>query len=442
MKIIFVYVLLIWLLSSCTLWENNKIASSDTNSLHLQEVASKDGNITQEMRSKYDVVWTFSWGLAKVMLWKKFGYVNLKWEEIIPLEYDLLGDMKLWAIPAFKDTKSWLLSITWSVIIPFQYDFITTKVSDEWMIAVQSGSEYAVFDVSGKRLSDFQVWEFGLSSFFEWGLLKIFRSSYSQGIIYVDSSGVQKKFWEYIVTWWNDWVYEVWNNGLLWFFDKNGNQITPFKYCWGVAEFQSWIRRVCFGDNQKWWFINNQGKEITHLNYDATFNFTNGRWIIEVNRKYWYIDQNWVEVIPPVYEYATDFHNDRAIVKTYNLWVQRCSTDMTSLFGWNCRISRDQYKLEMIDLSGSVISELSYDEVWSFYGNMALVSSGSSIWFIDTSAKLVIPLVYDKDESITYNYDDFNNFSNGFVLLSKNWKRVILYSDWFEKELSKDFGTR
>lgn len=433
MKIIFLNILLIITLTACTLWVKTDVISP---------VTIKSDPVVKELRNKYDVVWTFSWGLAKVMMWKKFGYVNLSWEEVIPVEYDFLWDMKLWAISAFQNNKCWLLSITWSTIIPFQYTSISTEISDDWLIAVESWSTYAIFNAYWNRLSDFQLWSFHWDSF-KWGLLRVSKpNNFTIESIYVDVSGVQKKFWEYIVEWWDDWVYEVWNNDLLWFFDKNWNQITPFKYCWGFAEFQSWVRRVCFGDDQKWWFINNQGKEITDLNYDGAYNFSNERWLIEVNNKYWYIDQTWKEVIPPVYDYASDFHNDRAIVRTYYPWVERCPLDSKSFFSSSCTISRDQYKLELINLSGSVISELSYDEVLPFYGNMALVSSGSNIGFIDTFGHLRIPLIYDKDENMVDSYKQSNNFSNWFVLVAKNWKRVILYSDWFEKELSKDFGTR
>ena len=49
----------------------------------------KNGIVTSK---KYDAVWDFSEGLAKVELNDKYGFINKEGKEIVPCKYDSIDD--------------------------------------------------------------------------------------------------------------------------------------------------------------------------------------------------------------------------------------------------------------------------------------------------------------------------------------------------------------
>ncbi len=129
-----------------------------------------------------------------------------------------------------------------------------------------------------------------------------------------------------------DGIAEVDLNGNYGFIDDEGNEICKPKYDWiddlkddshiyievrlndkyGFIEFVGGIYEICeikydwvenFHDgfakvklNEKWGFINEQGKEICEIKYDMVYCFVNGLLIVKLNGKYGFISEPGKEI--------------------------------------------------------------------------------------------------------------------------------------------------
>ena len=103
--------------------------------------------------AKYDFVYPFTNGVARVYRDYKFGAVNEKGELIIPIEYDYLGEFKKTGTAAATKGSKWgLIDRKNKTLIPFNYLF--AKSGDEGFTTVFEDKGWAHFDPNGKPILD------------------------------------------------------------------------------------------------------------------------------------------------------------------------------------------------------------------------------------------------------------------------------------------------
>lgn len=153
--------------------------------------------------------------------------------------------------------------------------------------------------------------------------------------------------------------------------------------------------------NDRYGFIDEWGKEIVPIIYEAAWNFREGLARVRKNGgKYGFIDKTGKEVVPIEYDDAHDFRNGFALVEKNACW------------GY-------------VDKSGRVVVPIIYDfpdlmGLGQFSPNgIAIVKKNGKYGAVDTSGRLVIPLEYDGFGSL---YLDGDNFHNGLACALKNGK--------------------
>lgn len=119
--------------------------------------------------------------------------------------------------------------------------------------------------------------------------------------------------------------------------------------------------------NNKYGFIDKNGKQVTDIKYDRVGTLTEGLILVELNKKYGYIDGKGKEVIPLIYEDASLFNEGLARVKR-------------------------QDKYGIIDKTGKLIVPYKYDNIFSFKNGRAGVVLDLRYGFIDKKGKEIVPV--------------------------------------------------
>jgi hypothetical protein len=109
-------------------------------------------------------------------------------------------------------------------------------------------------------------------------------------------------------------------NGKYGFVDNTGKEMTPFKYDW-VYEFSEGLGRVQLND--KYGFVDKTGKEVIPLEYDFARKFSEGLAAVKLNGKWGFIDKKGKEVIPFIYSNANVVFNEgraRVQLRLHGKW--------------------------------------------------------------------------------------------------------------------------
>lgn len=225
----------------------------------------------------YDDAFPFSEGLAAIKKDDKWGYINLKGEEvIIPLKYDFAGSFHNGYAIVRQYGKWGYIDMKGNEIIPPEkYDFVGEF--SEGLAIVCLRDKYGFMNKDGQVVVEPKydlVWDF--------------------------TSGKAKVF----------------QNKRFGYIDKKGEEIVPVKYDL-IFDFKNNIALA--KQNTRWSFINSNGNEVKELNYEYIWDCDNlGYYKVFKNDKYGFIDNKGEEIILPKYDYTEDFKNNVSIVKKNN----------------------------------------------------------------------------------------------------------------------------
>ena len=172
-----------------------------------------------------------------------------------------------------------------------------------------------------------------------------------------------------------------------------------YEYTWAFSEDLAWVVL-----NDKWGFIDKNGKEITPLKYDKVEPFRENIARVRLNGRWGYIDKTGKEIVRLIYNDAMDFKGELAAVKSNRKWG-------------------------FIDKNGTVIITFKYDEIFSgFIGGYAGCKLNNKWGFIDNTGKEIIPFEYNaimKIESSGGKFHRAEVYLNGErFYIDKNGNRV------------------
>ena len=168
------------------------------------------------------------------------------------------------------------------------------------------------------------------------------------------------------------------------FINKDGREVIPCKYDW-VNLFLKGLTKVKL--NRKYGYIDRTGREVIPCKYDEINAFSEGLAKVELNNKFGYIDRTGREVIPCKYDWINDFSEGLAQVELND-------------------------KLGIIDKSGKEVIPCKYDSIYDFKDGLSKVSLNGKFGYIDKTGKEICPC----------KYDGIGDFVEGLAPVILNWK--------------------
>ena len=234
----------------------------------------KSGN--EVVPCKYDYVYSFSEGLARVRLDGKEGFIDKSGNEVIPLKYDEAEDFSEGLAVVELDGKYGFIDKNGNEVVPCTYD--RAHDFSEGLAFVGLDGKCGFIDNSGNVVVPLKYDD---------------AKSFSEGLARVCLDGK----WGFI--------------------DKSGKVVIPCKYGW-ADKFSEGRARVCLGGKDG--FIDKSGNEVVPLKYDEAHSFSEGLAVVRLGGKYGFIDKSGNEVIPFKYDQALNFFEGLARVELDGKW--------------------------------------------------------------------------------------------------------------------------
>jgi len=237
-------------------------------------------------RDKYDNVWDFTDGVAKVSVNSKYGFVDKEGNIVIPLKYDNIGSFSE-GLVAVNIGAKYLSGGKWGYMdsrgtttIPISYELAGAFSGGEAFVQMNKET-WGFIDKTG-NISKTLTRGNGVRSF---------------------SSG----------------FYEVKVNNKIGFFSSNGDKILPINYdsfhtdAWGTLISKEGL--ICVMKDGKWGFVNRNNKTVVPFKYDAAVHFQDdGLAAVKLGNFWGYIDTTGHVVIPFQYDDAEYFYKGSAKV--------------------------------------------------------------------------------------------------------------------------------
>lgn len=292
-------------------------------------------NKTIKYFPEYDATYWHEGEIGIAVKNKKYGFINLNGEVIIPLIYDD-------AFPFFKNIASVKIGDEWVYIdkknelikIPFHktdyhavlesrvviYDTLNKSNINKFNNTTFSIIEYLnkiktpnykrkIYDLKSKTISDFNQFQ-DISGLYINGYMRVYnnkkfgalniRNKFNIPVEYEEISEYQNGY--FLVK------KDKW--GII---DKKNNVIIPLIY---DKIFKVSDKLIRVEVNQKSGYIDLKNNIIIDFQYDFDLNsdFSNGLAMVKKNGKYGYINKKGKLIIPLIYEKALSFKNNKAII--------------------------------------------------------------------------------------------------------------------------------
>lgn len=155
--------------------------------------------------------------------------------------------------------------------------------------------------------------------------------------------------------------------------DASGNVLAEAKYDYISEQIDS--DRVLVVKEQKWGYLDKDGKEVISLSYERAFPFADGLAQVMIDGKYGFINTNNEVIIPAEYPQALNLRGGFAKAEVGdNQWV-------------------------LFDSHGTKLS--SYENIFYFTEGRAEFQKDGKYGFLDESGKEVIPAIYEKADAFT-----------------------------------------
>lgn len=291
----------------------------------------------------YDIIGNFHEGAAIVTLTRKYGLINKQGKEILPCEYDYVGDLNEGFVRIFLGE------------IPNLDDDVRLKAHT----------------FIGK-----------------WG--------------FADTKGnvMLSPNYEYVLPFQNGYA-KVKDKGKWGFIDKTGKLVVPCMYeqLWNLVE-----NVARFKQNRKFGAINSAGKVIIPANYAELWEAREGLIVANFNEKYGFLDINGKTVIPFEFEDAQYFSEGKAAVmkqgkwgvidKTGKILVAFRYEEISPYKNGISKVIENQH-FGCIDAAGTAVIPAIYTAISPFHQGIAKANKGDYFQLINDKGKTLNPLRLD-----------------------------------------------
>ncbi|NLN84139.1 MAG: hypothetical protein GX138_07285 [Firmicutes bacterium] len=342
--------------------------------------ASTEPNILW-LDKDYDSIDTFSEGLAIVIKDDKWGYIDTKGQEVIPLEYN-------WA-NSFDDG---LALVAKGDDFQYKYGYID-----------QEGNEVVplIYDWVGYFREGLAAIEIKEDDKVKTGFVN------KKGEVVIDP--VYDLAWPFLEGRAAVEMNEKWG-----YIDTEGNLVVPFKYDWAECFYNGYAAVAYEREGTDYFtFVDKNGKELFPAKYQYAHSFHEGLAVVGVDqgddRKYGVIDTEGNEVVLPVYDWINDFQQGLSSAESEGRWglINKEGRHVTPIkYDYIYPYLEDyasaiyQDKWGFLDLSGNEVIPFEYDLANGFIDGLALVGKGEEYpgldyGYVDKYGNEVVPLIYD-----------------------------------------------
>ena len=177
--------------------------------------------------------------------------------------------------------------------------------------------------------------------------------------------------------------------------------------------------------NNKWWFVDKKGNEITPIKYDLCRDFSKGFVTVKLNDKWGYVDTNGKETI--LLGNYDDIGNPYKF-DIFPEWGDKIiEKELSNVFIGNLIFIKLNGKFGLIDTNENIVISCKYDKMYDktmdFSNGYCLVQIDDKLGMIDNKGNEIIPILYDE-----IDIDDEN-----FVIVKLNDKEGVI--DYNGKEV-------
>ena len=302
-------------------------------------------------------------------LYGKWGYVNLKGEEIVPCIYDDAYDFHKGLACVKKGGKCGFINLKGEEVIPFIYDN-AFGFGDEGIACVKKGGKCGFINLKGEDVipciyDDAFGFSEGLACVKKGGKWGYINLKGEEAIPYTyDGAGAFHEGLAYV----GKEEFPYYKYGYI---NLKGEEVIPCTYDW-THDFHEGLACV-YGDNGKSIFINTKGEKVISFihGYDLVSDFNEGMALVanEDEFKCGYINKKGEEVIPLIYDYGSDYETG------YDTPCGSFSCGLASV----CRDG----KWGFINKQGEEIIPLKYDYAEEFRGGFGVVVKNGKYGYID-----------------------------------------------------------
>jgi hypothetical protein len=354
---------------------------------------------------------------------EKVSIIDISGKEITPVKYDYVRFSNNGFIVS-QNGKSGFINKTGEIKIPLKYD-ILSDFNLEGLFYVNNNGLIGCIDTSGNEVIPIIYSQLEQSS-------NGYSFSTSNGVCgFINYDGEYKKPSNYIpseVVCIDDSYLVIEKSGKKGVIDYNGNVIIPIKFDYIDIDTKAGHAIVGFKSNQytngmgsliEAGYWNLQGEQITEFKYNLSCiegcesrKFSEGMARVRIKQdKYGFIDTNGREIVVPKYDWVDNFYEGRS------------------------RVSLNR-KEGFIDKTGKEITPLKYDRVYNFGKNgLALVqiidqNHNYLSGFINKEGNEITEIKYDIDYDFTlatfnYNYTSENYFRTMQYIMHNGKKGLI-----------------
>jgi len=168
------------------------------------------------------------------------------------------------------------------------------------------------------------------------------------------------------------------------FVDDTGRQVTPLRYD-AVEAMSDGMAAVERGG--KWGYVNAAGAEVIPPIYDEVNSFTNGAALVAKDGKYGYIDHAGKAIVPLQYDEINDPASSYARYRRYFSGSSLPAIDYVP--------ARTGNRWGVIAKTGKVLIPAQYDQLQAFSENRVAVRTGKKWGLLALDGKEVVPPTYD-----------------------------------------------
>lgn len=344
---------------------------------------NKKAEISPELTEavqKYERLYPFKNGLAKVAKNGTFGYIDYKGNEVIPCKYNEAEDFSQDLVRVVIGDRCGYIDKKGNEAVPCKYSSIENF--SEGLAVVkryQDGTYlYGYVDKKGNEVIPCK-YDWALS--FTEGLAAIKGENGLHGYINTKGEEVIPCMYRWVSSF-SEGLAAVQNEeGLYGYIDANGKQVVAFKYHYanGFSEGFALVRN----EKNLCGYINTQGEEVIPCRYYSAESFSKGLAKVKIDyNNYGMINAQGEEVIPCQYDIINDLSEGLVCVG-------------------------DENGVGFIDVNGNIIIPCQFERsfVSNFSGGLAAVSKNNKIGFIDKKGNEKIPFEYSLNCRPEY-YDD------------------------------------
>jgi hypothetical protein len=331
--------------------------------------------------------------------------------------YDLMLN-KMGSIFPVKKNGFWgAIDITGKEIIACVYDTISESRGNQ--VAVKFKGQYGIISLKEEWLAYPQKNEIYLLNqdrYFKRSDETIFLCSFSGSVLYFTTNAIEVK---------ENYFVESVSSGGAWTIDFDGRiisrelpPIAPTEEIFPSSEGLRGIRK-----NEKYGFIDDQGRLRIANRYEGIQTFSEGLAAVKIRGKWGFINRDEKIIIQPAYDAVTSFENGYSIVKQNGKFglINNSGESIlpirytTFKFQENGRITVVQDNLVgLADAQGNILLQPKYQSINDLNNGFVIIQQNEKFGLVTLQGLSTIPLIYD-----VLNYDTLRN--RYLALQKSNW---------------------